>query len=474
LPLHLWLLLAKLISDSPSAVALSLPLGSESAFVHLFEWSWSDIAQECEDWLGPKGFSAVQISPPSEHIQGPQWWTRYQPVTYNLTSRSGDEAALVDMMNRCAKVGVSIYVDAVINHVAAGSGVGISGSPYGNRQTPLYSQEDFHHLEDPSKNCGVDNFQDQHNVQYCDLEGLPDLCTGCEKVQLTVAQYLSHLKSIGAAGFRVDAAKHQDAAEFHELLEKVDGGVPYVFQEVQRGGVVVPEMYTSIGQVTEFNYADQLSPNILAHGKMKYLQTFGESWGFLNSSKSVVFIDNHDTQRGAAQLTYKSGDIYNFANIFMLAHPFGYPKVMSSYYFNGKDDPPPNIAVHSSSGVACGEGHPWVCEHRRPEIANMVTWRKAAGAALVSSFVASDDGEAIAFCRGNGACIAMNRGNSPWSVRLSWTLPAGTYKDVLRGPQAGTVEVDKDGSVQLQVASLNAIALHVDARLDRSWQIEFV
>lgn len=24
-------------------------------FVHLFEWSWSDVAIECEQWLGPKG-----------------------------------------------------------------------------------------------------------------------------------------------------------------------------------------------------------------------------------------------------------------------------------------------------------------------------------------------------------------------------------------------------------------------------------
>ncbi|HSK02394.1 MAG TPA: hypothetical protein VK932_14175, partial [Kofleriaceae bacterium] len=26
-----------------------------TAFVHLFEWKWSDIARECEAYLGPKG-----------------------------------------------------------------------------------------------------------------------------------------------------------------------------------------------------------------------------------------------------------------------------------------------------------------------------------------------------------------------------------------------------------------------------------
>ena len=32
-------------------------------------------------------------------------------------------------------------------------------------------------------------------------------------------------------------------------------------------------------------------------------------------------IDNHDTQRGDAPLTYKDGDVYRFANVFMLAYP---------------------------------------------------------------------------------------------------------------------------------------------------------
>merc|ERR1719428_443123 len=100
----------------------SHPLPARDAFVHLFEWSWADVAQECEQWLGPKGFTAVQISPPNEHISGDAWWTRYQPVTYELISRSGDEAAFRDMVQRCNAAGVGIYADAVINHIAAGSG----------------------------------------------------------------------------------------------------------------------------------------------------------------------------------------------------------------------------------------------------------------------------------------------------------------------------------------------------------------
>ncbi len=127
--------------------------------VQLFEWSWADVANECETFLSKKGFKAVQISPPMEHIQGSQWWTRYQPVTYRLVSRSGNETQFNDMVKRCTNVGVNIVADAVINHMAAGSGVGTAGASYGGRTFPgIYSTNDFHHNSgNDQANCQVSN-----------------------------------------------------------------------------------------------------------------------------------------------------------------------------------------------------------------------------------------------------------------------------------------------------------------------------
>ena len=90
-----------------------------TVMVHLFEWKWNDIASECETVLGPKGFSAVQVSPPQKSVSGSQWWTRYQPLSYAIEGRSGTRAEFASMVNRCKAVGVGIYVDAVINHMAA-------------------------------------------------------------------------------------------------------------------------------------------------------------------------------------------------------------------------------------------------------------------------------------------------------------------------------------------------------------------
>lgn len=49
-----------------------------------------------------------QVSPPNENsvIGNRPWWERYQPISYKLVTRSGDENAFADMVRRCNNVGV--------------------------------------------------------------------------------------------------------------------------------------------------------------------------------------------------------------------------------------------------------------------------------------------------------------------------------------------------------------------------------
>ena len=63
---------------------------------------------------------------------------------------------------------------------------------------------------------------------------------------------------------------------------------------------------------------------------------------FLADNDALNFIDNHDTQRSNSPLTYKSGGQYAMAVCFMLAWNYGYPRVMSSYYFSSSDQGPPS------------------------------------------------------------------------------------------------------------------------------------
>ncbi|KAK9814755.1 hypothetical protein WJX72_010993 [[Myrmecia] bisecta] len=376
---------------------------------------------ECEQYLGPNKFAAVQVSPPQEHVQGASWWTRYQPVSYLLAGRGGGPDKFAKMITRCNTAGVAVYVDVVLNHMAAapaqGNATGTGGSSYGNRRFPDYAPEHFHHDKSSlSSNCkqGSD-VSDRRVVQTCDSGDLPDLNTADAHVQQTQAAYLTHLTSLGVAGARIDSAKLIDAKELQAVFgqaKKPPPGLWFADAEVYQvvSDVVLPGEYTGLGLVGEFKFPVEVQKHFAADAAVQYLSDLGPKWGLLPSAQAVSFLDNQDLQRYAADttLTYKDGAVYRIATLFMLAYGYGYPRLMSSYYFAKYDDPPPADPVHGTGDVVrCGADQPWVCEHRTPGVAGMVRWRIAAGNASVSNWQTYQGGNMIAFSRGP-AFIAIN------------------------------------------------------------------
>ncbi|HET9622393.1 MAG TPA: carbohydrate-binding module family 20 domain-containing protein [Kofleriaceae bacterium] len=486
---------------------------NRTVFVQLFEWKWTDVARECESFLGPKGFAAVQISPPNEHAWIPTgdgapfpWWMRYQPVSYSLDrSRSGTRAEFADMVSRCNAVGVAIYADAVFNHMTAGSGTTSSSGndPWGVESYPRvpYVPSDFH------ATCSVSNYQDANNVQTCQLSGLQDLNTSSASVQGKIVNYLVDLANLGVKGFRVDAAKHMAAADVTAIVNQTNARLaahPYWFLEVigAAGEAVQPSQYfgvnDSLANVTEFAYGPQLFGKFSGSttGRLADLRTFGESWGLMPSNKAVAFTDNHDVQRGHAgggnYLTYHNGAIYDLANVFMLGWPYGYPVVMSSYAFNTASafdtsyGPPFDPATGATRGPwdggvsapACNNLNVggWVCEHRHRAIGNMVGFRNATLANNVVTDWWDNGNNQIAFGRGNLGFVVINREAGALARSFHTSLPAGHYCDVISGDFTtgaggakctGTViAVDGAGNASFSVAAMTAAAIHVGAMLD--------
>ena len=417
--------------DAASAQG-NTPVEPRTAFVHLFEWPWTAIAEECEAFLGPNGYAAVQVSPPQEHATGPEWYTRYQPVSYLIESRGGSRGQFVDMVARCKAVGVDIYVDAVINHMTGvrPDAVGVAGTAYGEYDyPPLYSFEDFNH-------CGrhdgddIQDYNDKWEMQNCELVNLADLKTASEKVRNTLAAYLNDLLEIGVAGFRIDAAKHMPVEDVEAIMSRV-GPEYYVFQEVLApdSTVVDRAAYARIGPLTEFQYETRVA-EAFGHGDLVKVRDLGGVDGMMPSDDAVVFVDNHDSQRGDHVLTYKDGQRYVLANIFMLAHPYGYPKVMSSFAFDQRDQGPPATVPNAAGMAACAEG--WVCEHRIPEISWMVRFRNATlGEALVHWQEHADGG--LSFGRGSKGHVVLNTSDETLELLVDTKLPAGSYCNTLAG-----------------------------------------
>jgi alpha-amylase len=434
---------------------LSAPLHAEprTAFVHLFEWQWNDVAYECEAVLGPKGYSAVQVSPPQKSVGGSQWWTRYQPVSYAIEGRSGSRSEFISMINRCKAVGVDIYVDAVINHMAAW-----------DRNFPEvpYSTWDFH-------NCTKDiDYSNRWEIQNCDLVSLNDLATEKEYVRNKIADYLNELTSLGVAGFRIDAAKHIPANDLAAIKSKLNGN-PYIYQEVigAPGEPVQPSEYSFIGDVTEFNFTNTLGYYFKLRGPLKNISNIGTWGGWLSSDDAVTFVANHDNQRQqtAKTITHKDGNnANNLAHAFLLGWPYGYPKVMSSYDWNDHDQGPP-----SHGAASCNGG--WLCEHRDRAIANMVGFRNATADKFFVSDYWDNGNNQMAWGRGGAGFVAINMEGYNLDKDLNTGMPAGVYCDIINGDfdaatkscSGETISVNDNGTAHFKVYPRNGAAIHINA-----------
>ncbi|MFD3760600.1 carbohydrate-binding module family 20 domain-containing protein [Streptomyces sp. NPDC058622] len=437
---------------APAAPATAAAPGERDVTAVLFEWKFDSVAAACTDSLGPAGYGFVQVSPPQEHIQGPQWWTSYQPVSYKIAGRLGDRTAFKRMVDTCHAAGVKVVADSVINHMAAADGTGTGGSSYTKYGYPgIYSGSDMDDCR-----ATISNYQDRGNVQNCELVQLADLDTGEAYVRGRIAGYLNDLLSLGVDGFRIDAAKHMPAADLADIKSRLTNPGAYWKQEAifGAGEAVGPAEYLGNGDVQEFRYARDLK-RVFQNENLAYLKNFGEAWGYMPGGQSGVFVDNHDTERGGDTLSYKNGSAHTLANVFMLAWPYGSPDVHSGYEWTDKDAGPPNGGAVSS---CYADG--WKCQHAWREISSMVAFRNAARGQAVTHWW-DNGGDQIAFGRGSKAYVAINHEGSALTRTFQTSLPAGAYCDVQSGR---AVTVGGSGQFTATLGAGTAVALHVNAR----------
>lgn len=156
-------------------------------------------------------------------------------MSYIIWTRLGNENDFLNMTTRCNNVGVRIYVDIIINHMASiriddvvdGDDnknekhssnednvekrknntilIGTFGSTATYRNYPAvpYSFNDFH-----TPPCLIENTKDAHEIRNCDLFDLPDLNHTVIAVQNTIVDFMNHLIYLGVAGFRVGSCDH--------------------------------------------------------------------------------------------------------------------------------------------------------------------------------------------------------------------------------------------------------------------------
>lgn len=464
-------------SGSSNPQSSNLTLNRKGVIVTAFQQNWKSIAQECTNTYGPEGVKYVQVSPPNEHVKGTQWWTSYQPVSYKLKSKLGDEDGFKKMITTCNAAGVGIIADAVINHMTGAGDThteGVGESKYSAKDQSFpdagYKKDDFHKSTEDIK-----DYTNAEEVWTHRLVGLLDLDTSKQNVRETLGKYFAHLLELGVAGFRIDAVKHispTDMAAIKAEAAKQSGknadeiwwmqetiGDPSEAKEIQ------PDQHLNEGEVNEFQYSYRLKSDF--YGSISNLKNITD--GLVPSDKASIFVTNWDTPREnyVRTLTYKDGPRYELANAFMLGYPYGNPNIYSGYRFeNGrKDDGAPGATEDKVEDVDCSPTTGWQCTQRWTSIRGMIGFFNAVNGAKVTNW--QDDGNNnIAFSRAGKGFLAINNTPNAKKVLYNTDLPNGDYCNVYEaGNCSKTVKVT-DGKVAATIAPYSAIALHVDAKAD--------
>ena len=203
--------------------------------------------------------------------------------------------------------------------MASQSGIGTAGTHYDGVQLSYpgvpYNISDFKGKGNGSDQCAtkdgkIHNYNDPNQVRNCRLIGLPDLAQNKEHARRKIAEYMNRLIDIGVAGFRVDGSKFmwpRDLSNIFARLTNLNSTIfgsnkkPFIYQEIYDTGYgpIRMSQYYGTGRVTNFDYGKRLSDIFLHHtNQAKWLNNFGVAWGMPVSGDVVVFLSNHDNQRG--------------------------------------------------------------------------------------------------------------------------------------------------------------------------------
>ena len=448
------------LTGCSAAPANNSGISKNEVGLQLFMWNWESVGKECKANIGPAGFDWVLVMPPQNHIAVPQWWSHYQPVSYEIESRLGTREQFAKMVSDCKSAGVKVIADAVINHmVGIRSGTAWTGEKFVKYSHPgLYNTDDFHPGRLP-----IGNWSDQNQIQNYELLSLSDLATERNNVRQKISGYLNDLLSLGVFGFRIDAARHIPAAD----LQWIKAGLPantYFLQEV--AGDEHPDItqYYATGDLWEFDWPRLMKKAFTNNLGASNLPKRIKSTNLLDSDKTVTMVTNHDTERSGEAINTSDAMAQQLAFIYTLASDYGKPMMYSGYAFDDRDEAPALLPDGRVADVVCPtnssepqttyENLQFTCQHRWKAIKGMIAWRDAVG----NTPITESTGRAglLSFGRGDRGQVAINGTDKPVEMTVQTKMPAGTYTDAISGKQ---IVVGNDGKFTVALEPKTAVAI---------------
>ncbi|WP_010181598.1 alpha-amylase family glycosyl hydrolase [Aquimarina agarilytica] len=327
---------------------------SEAILLQAFDWNvhrqpegqtWFNVIQQNSQRISDAGFDAVWL-PPCSDSAAPQGYLPRE--LYNLNSAYGTEEQLRGLINNLHQKNIKVIGDIVINHRVGST----NAVDFKNPTWPTY----FITADDEGRDFVNFPVEFSINGDYFPGNALKadgsngtygparDLDHFNPEVRQEIIKWMRFLKNdVGYDGWRYDFVHGYDPV-FNK--EYNDATQPYIaVGELLESSRVQTNNWVNFTQQSSsaFDFNTKVSlQNALRDNNLSYLRDFsGNASGMIgiNPSKSVTFLDNHDT--GAAQQCCGSGYVFPGGEVnlrkgyaYILTHP-GNPMVFWTHYFDG-------------------------------------------------------------------------------------------------------------------------------------------
>ncbi len=398
---------------------LGIQAQDEDVLFQAFDWNvqnqpagqtWYDIVSQNRNLIKDAGIDMIWMPPPSNSA-APQGYLPRE--LNNLNSAYGTQAQLVNLINQYHALDIKVLSDIVINH-RVGTNDAVT---FTNPAWPTF----YITADDEGRNFVPGPVEFSINGDYVPGFALKsdgsngtfaaarDLDHKNPAVRAEIIKWMNFLKNdIGFDGWRYDFVHGYDPIYNKEYNDATN---PYfAVGELLESSRVQTNNFVNFTQQSSsaFDFNTKVSlQNAIRDNNLSYLRDGqGRPSGMIgiNPSKSVTFLDNHDT--GFAQQCCGSGYVFpgGETNLrkgyaYILTHP-GNPAVFWTHFIDG------------GSGV-------------RNAIKNLITARKSVrvhSASTISIAEARNDLYA-AYIDGKSGTLAMKLGSGNWSPNGNgWVL----------------------------------------------------
>ena len=400
-------------------VSTSLLAQDEDVMFQAFDWNvqnqppgqtWYDVVSGVRNTIVDAGIDVIWMPPPSNSA-APQGYLPRE--INNLNSAYGTQAQLVSLIDQYHRSGIKVLSDIVINHRV--------GTPdavtFTNPAWPTFfitaDDEGRNFVDGPVEFSINNDFFPGPSLKADGSSGgfaaARDLDHENPAVRQEIIKWMLFLKNdIGFDGWRYDFVHGYNPIYNKEYNDATD---PYfaVGELLESSRVQTNNFVTRTeGSSSAFDFNTKVSlQNALRDNNLSYLRDFdGKPSGMIgvNPSKSVTFLDNHDT--GEAQQCCGSNFVFpgGETNLrkgyaYILTHP-GNPMVFWTHFFD--------------AGVGV-----------RNAIRDLIAVRKSVRVFSGSSIDIAEARSDLyaAYIDGKSGTIAMKLGSGDWAPNGSgWTL----------------------------------------------------